>query len=165
MEAGNHLASCCWMLRPHARPTASGYEVQSGKSELFPFCVKTSHFDLDQGVISDVTCGYNRIQVRCRSFTQVSVRFDSRNPSGPCVGRSVNPTYRTIVRSRTAPHCPNPSVRVCAGPDLARVGPVLECVGSAYLPCAPSLAARSISVFSCQSSCLCSFTASWRSVV
>lgn len=44
------------MLRPHARPTVSGYENQIGKSELFPFCVETSHFNLDQGVIRDVTC-------------------------------------------------------------------------------------------------------------
>jgi len=73
------------MLRPHARPTVSGYESESGCSELLPLGIETSHFDLDQSVICDVTCSYNSMPDRCRWITQVTLPMHRLCPSGPSV--------------------------------------------------------------------------------
>lgn len=81
-EARNRNRPCCWMLRPHARPTVSGYENRLGSKSL-PLCVETSHVDLNQGVIRDVTCCYTAMPVRCRWSTQVTRPISGQCPSGP----------------------------------------------------------------------------------
>jgi hypothetical protein len=95
---------CCWMPRPHARPAVSGYESSLG-SESLPFCVETSHFDLDQNVICDVVCCYTAMPVRCRWSTQVTRPMSGLCPSGP----------RLLPRER---HRPRPLV----SPDSHNVG-------------------------------------------
>lgn len=73
---------CCWMIRPHARPSVSGYESRLGK-QLCQVGVEASHCSFDHSVDVLVTCGYTRIQVRCRLSTQVLICHTGRNPSGP----------------------------------------------------------------------------------